>query len=630
MKRLKVIFLLALLAVASTALIRAQTTDSFTFTTNRIIPDGNSSGMSDVQTVTSAIGNITSLKVRLKVTGEFNGDLYGYLRHSSGFTVLLNRPGKTAANPAGYADSGFNVTFQDGAPNGDIHLYQSITKPTDGSPLTGIWQPDGRNVDPDAVSDASTRTSYLTNFNGLSAAGDWTLYLVDTQSGGTNMVTEWGLDITGEVTPVMTWPTPANIIYGTALSSTQLNATVTYNSTEVPGTFTYTPAAGTVLNAGPNQTLKVVFTPTDTSSYLPITNSVTINVQQAPVTVTVANTNKVYGQALPTFTASYSGFVLGEDTNSLASLATLTTAATQNSAAGTYPITASGAASQNYSFTFVAGTLTINQALSGGVVTSSANPALPGASVTFTATLNAVAPGAGSPDGMVNFRIDGVVAGSGTLSGGVATFTTSSLAHGSHTVSAEYAGSGNFVGTTNSLAQNQVINTPPTAGNDTIERYATGTVKVRITTLLANDSDADGDALTINISPLSANGGTITVSGGWAFYTPASGYTNTDSFTYTISDGMGGSVTATVTVAIKVDTTVVSANLVITSLGSNQYRIDGSGIPGRTYQLQYSDTLNPPTWQDIAGGSLTANDLGQFSYTDTSTGEVRIYRTVSP
>jgi hypothetical protein len=82
-------------------------------------------------------------------------------------------------------------------------------------------------------------------------------------------------------------------------------------------------------------------------------------------------------------------------------------------------------------------------------------------------------------------------------------------------------------------------------------------------------------------------------------------------------------------VAIKVDTTV-SANLVITSLGSNQYRIDGSGIPGRTYQLQYSDTLNPPIWQDIAGGSLTANDLGQFSYTDTSMGEVRIYRTVSP
>ena len=48
-----------------------------------------------------------------------------------------------------------------------------------------------------------------------------------------------------KATPVITWPTPADIVYGTALSATQLNATTT-----VPGTFVYTPAAGTVLNAG--------------------------------------------------------------------------------------------------------------------------------------------------------------------------------------------------------------------------------------------------------------------------------------------------------------------------------------------------------------------------------------------
>jgi hypothetical protein len=48
-----------------------------------------------------------------------------------------------------------------------------------------------------------------------------------------------------KATPVITWPTPADITYGTALSATQLNAT-----TNVPGTFVYSPAAGTVLNAG--------------------------------------------------------------------------------------------------------------------------------------------------------------------------------------------------------------------------------------------------------------------------------------------------------------------------------------------------------------------------------------------
>ena len=46
-----------------------------------------------------------------------------------------------------------------------------------------------------------------------------------------------------KATPTITWATPADIIYGTALSATQLNATAT-----VPGTFVYTPAAGTVLS----------------------------------------------------------------------------------------------------------------------------------------------------------------------------------------------------------------------------------------------------------------------------------------------------------------------------------------------------------------------------------------------
>ena len=48
-----------------------------------------------------------------------------------------------------------------------------------------------------------------------------------------------------KATPVITWATPADITYGTALSATQLNATAS-----TPGTFVYTPTAGTVLNAG--------------------------------------------------------------------------------------------------------------------------------------------------------------------------------------------------------------------------------------------------------------------------------------------------------------------------------------------------------------------------------------------
>ena len=51
---------------------------------------------------------------------------------------------------------------------------------------------------------------------------------------------------------------------GTALSSTQLNATATYNGNPVAGSFVYTPPAGTVLGLGTGQQLSVSFTPTDT------------------------------------------------------------------------------------------------------------------------------------------------------------------------------------------------------------------------------------------------------------------------------------------------------------------------------------------------------------------------------
>ncbi len=83
------------------------------------------------------------------------------------------------------------------------------------------------------------------------------------------------------IMPTITWTNPADIVYGTALSSGQLDATV-----QAAGTLAYTPAAGTVLNAGSNQVLQVVFTPADPSQYTAATNAVTINVLKADQTIT--------------------------------------------------------------------------------------------------------------------------------------------------------------------------------------------------------------------------------------------------------------------------------------------------------------------------------------------------------
>jgi hypothetical protein len=93
--------------------------------------------------------------------------------------------------------------------------------------------------------------------------------------------------------PVVTWNAPAAISYGTALSGTQLNASASVN-----GTFSYTPVSGTVLGAG-NQTLRLVFTPSDVANYNTVNRSVTLVVGKGNQTIAGFTTiaNKTYGDA---------------------------------------------------------------------------------------------------------------------------------------------------------------------------------------------------------------------------------------------------------------------------------------------------------------------------------------------
>ncbi len=161
---------------------------------NAPIPDGALTGWSDTRTVDiPAVGVVSNLQVTLTISGGFNGDLYASLTHESGYAVLLNRTGRTAADGAGYSDSGFTVTFGLGALN-DIHLYQGVTGAV--SPLTGLWGPDGREVHPLSVLDTDPRTALLNSFVGSSPNGSWTLFLADVDGGGAPAtLVNWGLII---------------------------------------------------------------------------------------------------------------------------------------------------------------------------------------------------------------------------------------------------------------------------------------------------------------------------------------------------------------------------------------------------------------------------------------------------
>ncbi|MHC1765364.1 MAG: Ig-like domain repeat protein [Verrucomicrobiia bacterium] len=262
-------------------------------------------------------------------------------------------------------------------------------------------------------------------------------------------------------------------------------------------------------------------------------------------------------------------------------------------------------------------------------ITSSANPAVPGQSVTFAATASPVPPGEGTPTGSVQFKIDGVDAGAPVaLENGTAIYASSSLGHGSHTVAAAYAGDANFEASSGQLHPDQLINTPPVAGSDTIERDPTGGTKVSIDTLLSNDSDPDADTVTfLGVSATSAHGGIVTRDDSWIFYSPAPGFTESDSFTYTIGDGFAGPQTGTVTVAIRLDDGP-SQNLTIQDLGNGSYQVRGDAIPGRTYRIQFTTDLSNPDWQTL--GTVAADVFGVFVFIDTPGPSTRFYRSAYP
>ncbi len=94
--------------------------------------------------------------------------------------------------------------------------------------------------------------------------------------------------------PIVTWSNPANIAQGVALSATQLNATA-----NIPGTFTYTPVAGTVLSQGNGQVLSVQFTPSDNVAYQTVTKTVLINVINSCTITSITSLGSANLTALP-------------------------------------------------------------------------------------------------------------------------------------------------------------------------------------------------------------------------------------------------------------------------------------------------------------------------------------------
>ena len=173
----------------------------------------------------------------------------------------------TFAGDANHTGSSDSKTFSIAKASATINVI-GFTGVYDGNPHGASGTATGVNAE-----DLSSLLNFGASFTNVpGGTAHWTF------AGNTNYsVASGDVNITiTKATPTITWNNPADIVYGTALSATQLNATA-----NTAGSFSYTPASGTVLNAGSSQPLLASFTPTDATNYNATSKTVMINVLKA-------------------------------------------------------------------------------------------------------------------------------------------------------------------------------------------------------------------------------------------------------------------------------------------------------------------------------------------------------------
>jgi hypothetical protein len=216
----------------------------------------------------AALGSISGSAILTNNSSNATGSTETIALSGTGVAVATTTTIASSANPSTYPAS---ITFT------------ATVAPVSGSFVpTGTVQfkIDGSNVGSAITLSGSatatyTTTSTLTGGTHTVTAA-FTTNTVDCTSSTSSSFTQ----TVNKATPAVSWSTPSAIVYGTALSATQLNATAS-----VPGTFVYSPASGTVLSAGAAQTLSVTFTPTDTTDYSTVPSSTTITVNKAAATI---------------------------------------------------------------------------------------------------------------------------------------------------------------------------------------------------------------------------------------------------------------------------------------------------------------------------------------------------------
>ena len=251
----------------------------------------------------------------------------------------------------------------------------------------------------------------------------------------------------------------------------------------------------------------------------------------------------------------------------------------------------------------------------------SGTPASQQANVPFDVTVNAVDAywnAVPSVDGVAVTSSDpaAILPPSAAMSYGSATFAVTLETAGPQTFTATDVTDGTKTADTSSPVT--CVDTAPTAVDDAYEMTADQTLDVAAAGVLANDSDADGQPITVG-TPRPSSGpsyGSLTLNADGSFkYTPTGGFTGTDTFQYVANDGSLDSSAATVTIVVR-DHSLISDTGWGTSFDSSRYLdltfppyvAGGATVTGATFDFAYRSLDGAGTTcyyvEVYSGGSL--------------------------
>ena len=509
--------------------------------------------------------------------------------------------------------------------NNQTQVYGSPT-PTLTLSYAGFVNGDG----PSSITTAPTVTTTATSASPvgtypISVSGAVAANYTITYSGGNVNVVPAALTIgANNVTKAYGAAVPALTVYyaglvngDTPASLTAPTITTTATASSAVGTYPIT-ASGA---SGANYTISYV--------------AGTLTVGQAALTITANNQTQVYGSATPTLTVSYSGLVNGDTQSVITTQPTVSTTATATSAAGTYPITASGAVAANYSISYAQGTLTVTPAtltVTAANQSKAYGAALPAFTVTYTGFVNGdtqtalttlptatTTATAASAIGTYPITASGAKATNYAISyvNGLLTITTAPLTITANNLS-KTAGNANptltvsYAGFVNGDTQAS-LTTPPTISTTATTASAAGTYPITASGAVDNN-------YTISYVP-----GTLTVNAALAFAAiPTQTYGNPD-----FSPGATSSGPITYTSSNTAVATIVSGNIHIVGFGvSNITATNGSS--SLIQKLTVNRAPITVTADNLSKVQGTANPTLTMTYSGFVNGETAAVFTTQP